>query len=167
MSNYKNYCDLKERIILFLFAFCCGVHLSGQHTLLSAGNDLVSGEAEINQSIGQIFVFPVSGSGVDISPGVQQAFEYTSTTIEDVNILRNAVSFYPNPFSGKITGKRIQSNEQTIMLDLFDSRGRFLKRYFLTRDEIVLDFSVLPSGIYFIKLSDETELLSIHKLLKS
>lgn len=67
---------------------------------------------------------------------------------DDLNLEDNLV-VYPNPTTGKIKISGIESGE-VIILDVF---GRVVKNEVIEDDKNELDLSVLPSGIYYLQIT--------------
>jgi len=75
------------------------------------------------------------------------------------------VKIYPNPTTGEL---RIDNGELRIdNVEFFDVFGRKQKSTIVNlQSEILIDISYLPAGVYFIKLSSQTETIT-QKIMKN
>ncbi|MCZ6595144.1 MAG: T9SS type A sorting domain-containing protein [Bacteroidetes bacterium] len=78
--------------------------------------------------------------------------------ISDNNYSR--VVLYPNPTQGLVT---LFSDQTITKIELLNSLGQNID---LTWDTSQIDLSKLESGIYFLRLEDETGFSEIHKIIK-
>ncbi len=77
----------------------------------------------------------------------------------DVIPVRPIITIYPNPTSGKIiiTGIDVNQYLHDNDLSLYDSLGRGI--YSFTIEGNTIDISPLPSGIYFLKIADQLNII--------
>lgn len=80
----------------------------------------------------------------------------------------NILSVYPNPFQDKIYVHLNKTNAD-FNIELVDISGKILKSYTQIPSEktFVLPTAELSSGIYFLQISNENELLEVRKLIKT
>ena len=73
---------------------------------------------------------------------------------------------YPNPFENEVYIKFVESGDYTI--ELYDYSGRLINSSLLSvnEGEIVNIPVYSQSGIYFIKVRGESELLKVMKVIK-
>ena len=70
----------------------------------------------------------------------------------------------PNPGNGSLTILFSNFNHQPHTFSLINLNGTILKEAGTTGNEVFIDKSSLPSGIYLIRISRENELLSTQKI---
>ncbi len=80
---------------------------------------------------------------------------------EKENYLTPEINLFPNPSSNILN---ITGYGKIINIDFYTSNGRLLKS--LSNSSNTVDISDLPSGIYFLKLYDDTNRNKIQKLFK-
>jgi hypothetical protein len=77
------------------------------------------------------------------------------------------LSFYPNPVASQIQVRIEGGTATTNRIGLFDMTGKLVRSFsadFVSSKEI--DVSALRSGVYYMKLEQEGEAVSVQKLLK-
>jgi hypothetical protein len=97
---------------------------------------------------------------------------YHYSTIISVNRKTDVVLVYPNPSSGNITIDFPKTCDGTYTLKYKDSLGKeFSEKAEVSSETLSYSsslFETLPSGIYFVEISDENgNLISIQKVIKS
>ncbi len=84
----------------------------------------------------------------------------TLLSVEEVVSIENAVSIYPNPIENSF---QIQTNGFVVnSANIFDINGRKIKSFQNTSN---FDISELPSGIYFVEISND-EMKTTQKIIK-
>jgi hypothetical protein len=91
------------------------------------------------------------------NPKCDKCFCHRQVSITDKNLGINHINIFPNPTTGelRITNYELRMGEP----EIFDVMGRKQKVESgkqKTDDEIVIDISHLHSGIYFLKLNNQT-----------
>lgn len=79
------------------------------------------------------------------------------------NYLENTISVYPNPFVDQVSISNPNKTEYSVIL--MNINGAILKELKSNDPSIQIDLSTQPSGIYFIKVSDEKSSIT-KKLMK-
>ncbi|HMI07965.1 MAG TPA: T9SS type A sorting domain-containing protein [Flavobacterium sp.] len=84
---------------------------------------------------------------------------------KDYEQLTPGVSFHPNPFHTQLTIDS-QSPLRNGLVKLYNLQGQLIKTYSnLTGRDATLNRGNLPSGLYFIQLSDQDKLLKTAKIM--
>jgi Secretion system C-terminal sorting domain len=89
-------------------------------------------------------------------------FETTCSLAND-EFIKNEVMFYPNPASDNVN---IKSNYNIKTLELIDMQGRMLQSKIVNETETNIDISSYVSGIYIVKVSNDTG-ERLYKLIKN
>jgi len=76
----------------------------------------------------------------------------TCTGIDDELNMEDNLVVYPNPTTGKIKISGIEKGE-VMVLDVF---GRIVKNVEIVDDKNELDLSILPSGIYYLQMTQSS-----------
>ncbi|MBN4062122.1 T9SS type A sorting domain-containing protein [Bacteroidales bacterium AH-315-I05] len=85
------------------------------------------------------------------------------TTVAENSFLKNNIRIYPNPSSQKVF---IETEEPIIHVELFNELGQTLKQIsVLDEGKISVDIVDVPTGLYFLKIYSEDEIV-VKKLLK-
>ena len=84
--------------------------------------------------------------------------------------LENAVSIYPNPFSGDLTLSIFLSNKEDVKTELYDFQGKLVKvlfngQLYEGQNTITYSNNALESGVYFIKIISNQS-VSTHRIVK-
>lgn len=87
----------------------------------------------------------------------------TLNTVDRENI-QNKVIVYPNPTSDKV----FITATQTTLSDaiLYDLNGKIIKRFTLSEHPNGLDISAFTAGIYFMHIESNSQLISVHRIIK-
>lgn len=87
------------------------------------------------------------------------------TNVEEIT--KNvSIKLWPNPVQDKLYIQLINSFQKKYYLQIVNILGEELVKYELTSSLKVLDLVNIPSGIYFIKLSDSSQNVWSYKLIK-
>lgn len=70
---------------------------------------------------------------------------------------------FPNPTFDKIT---VSFNEQNYTVKMYDISGRLMLETFVPENNVVLDLSAYPSGLYFIDIEKHEQIIYHDKLIK-
>jgi len=73
-------------------------------------------------------------------------------------------NFYPNPVKDVLHINLLDQSKKNI--SIIDVNGKVLIEYIIISNEFKIDVNQLNTGVYFIRIEDETEHLSIKKFLK-
>ncbi|MFI1744340.1 T9SS type A sorting domain-containing protein [Thalassobellus sediminis] len=108
--------------------------------------------------VAEVIIYNTSLSDVDVASvtAYLQSKYFATAGIED---FANSVDFkaYPNPTSSNITIKAKNGFTVGATLNVYDVRGRILLNKTLSSSSNVVNFSSLPSGSYFVKVSNKGE----------
>ena len=86
---------------------------------------------------------------------------YYEGYLADLPVEKNGLSVYPNPTSGEL---RVTSDElQVTRIEIFDIVGKMV---YGQAYEHTIDISFLPTGLYFLKVYDTNEQVSVIKIIK-
>lgn len=88
-------------------------------------------------------------------------FQQNTTTQIQSAIKDNLVSFYPNPVKNELNFNIENTTMQSGKIRISDVQGRLLMQKMITGNEnISMDVSTFPKGLYFYSLSNENEKIS-------
>ena len=85
-------------------------------------------------------------------------------SVEDITA--DEIKVYPNPFSNEFTVCSLQFTvEQPVTLSVYDNTGREMTREVVTTSNFKLQTSNWSSGIYFLKMNSDKEIV-LKKIVK-
>ncbi len=96
------------------------------------------------------------GFGFDYSPVVRMTIGADPTSTENVNVLANNFSVFPNPTTGQLNVQlNLENAANQATLRVFDISGRMIQQRIydnVQKENFQYDFSNLSAGTYFIQL---------------
>jgi hypothetical protein len=100
------------------------------------------------------------GSPVSIYSVVRTFTTLSGSRTSTASSIAAATELYPNPTQGTLTVATTVETETHTMLEVLDLTGRRVASRNVTletgRNELQLDLTVEPAGVYFVRLLDET-----------
>lgn len=101
-------------------------------------------------------------SAINLMIKIEGPEDTTSSSGVGVNELyRTGVNIYPNPANESFTVDGLVGKSQIQILDV---QGKLLKSYSTTDSKLVVERENLPSGVYFVKISDANT-TSLHRVM--
>ncbi len=153
---------------------CCFLGLGTTTLFAQSGNVAAGGNASgtggtVSFSIGQVFYVSPSSPSYNLVQGLQQPFEISTVTGLDQSIkgIDLLASVYPNPASETLTLKVENGKWFNLSYVLFDMAGREITRGKVESEDTKVDVSSLALGQYFLKVSEESQLVKTFQILKS
>ena len=149
-----------KKTLTFFIAFClfcfATAKLQAQtldRVALSSGG--ISSDT-INATIGEIFVFSVSESGISLDAGAQSDQNNTggmSTTVTKTEINQADMLVYPNPVQDFLNLQISGLSSETVSFQVFDVAGKLVMQHNSvgTNNLHRLQVKQLPQGNYFIQ----------------
>ena len=130
--------------------------LVGQQAILPGGGDGMGENISLYYSIGQIAQNDMAGNLVSLIEGVQQPFEISVSTLDDLTGIRVSGCMYPNPASDIVTielDTEAPLEHGALILQLLDVNGRILLEERLTEEIRQIGINHIPDGYYVIRIS--------------
>jgi hypothetical protein len=95
---------------------------------------------------------------------INETFLPSNNSINNIWIVSNSIKIYPNPVTDKVTieTSAIQTNGQLSIITL---TGQQLISRQVTELKTVIDISTLPSGVYFVRLTND-KTVQVGKFIK-
>ena len=150
-----------KKTLTFFIAFClfcfATAKLQAQNldrVAISSGG--ISSDT-INATIGEIFVFSVSESGMSLDAGAQSDQNNTGGMTTTISQSSSTVSkdmlIYPNPVQDFLNLQISGLSSETVSFQVFDAAGKLVMQYNSvgTNNLHRLQVKQLPQGNYFIK----------------
>jgi hypothetical protein len=152
-----------KKNLLMGCAILVSTYSISQENTVSTGGDGTGSGGTFSYSIGQIDYHNTSGT-LNISEGVQQPHEYYSQVgLTDLNNV--ATSIYPNPASEEIIIE-LNSYQTSLEYDLYDAKGKLVKRNSIMGLKTIVPIQELSSGTYILEISDGKQPTTTLKFIK-
>ncbi len=165
-SVHSNLTGLKLCAVLLL-----GLGLSGlqaQESINATGGNAAGSGGSASYSVGQVVYTTNTGTNGSVAQGVQQPFEISVVIgIEEANGITLQCSAYPNPTTDFLTLKVENSDNKTLLYQLFDMAGKLLQSERITGNQTSIVMSNLVPATYFVKVIQNQEELKTFKIIKN
>src|SRR3989339_119568 len=126
---------------------------SGQSVTSSAGSFFKTETGTLSWTLGECVVATYQTDEILLNQGFQQFIPILNTGIVSGNSEKE-FRIYPNPASDRIQIKPAGSpDEDPLRIELMDICGRQRLELHSSSDNITLDVSRLPDGLYFIRIT--------------
>lgn len=168
MKIYMRYKMVKVSVLIV-----CALSLGGlqaQEALLSSGGNASGKGGSVSYSVGQIVYTTISDNSESIAQGVQQPFEISIITeTEQTQSISLICSAYPNPTTDYLTlhiDGSTTDNMQLMTYQIYDIVGKLLEDKKVTENETTISMSGYVPSIYFLKVTDGTD-VKLFKIIKN
>ena len=167
-SLMKNHKIWKRKYVLFLLFGFSGFLLNAQESFPSGGGNINGNMVKVSYTFGQMFYTTFEYDTVSISEGVQQAYEiYQYAATEEYENIKMVYSLYPNPSIGLLYLEVENFTSDNFEYEIYDNNAQLIKREKIVSNETIIDLSANPAGIYFVRLTKNTQDAKIFKIVKT
>ena len=83
--------------------------------------------------------------------GIDYFFISNESVLDNIEMTKEEIRLYPNPFSNSLYIENVQSNRGILM----NLNGKILNNYLFESSSIKLDLGHLNAGIYLLKIGEE------------
>jgi len=143
---------------ILLIPFLGQAQVLDQNVIGTAGNYSESGTASLSWTIGETVVETVSDGTTALTQGFQQGNLSVTTLIEQPE-LSSTLKVYPNPVKNIL---HVETDKKGMDYQLLNISGQAVANGKLENTNQEINFSALPVGTYFLKISEE----KTHKIIK-
>ena len=154
----------KLLLLTFFLVSTCLTGLTAQYAIVPVGGDASSSGGAMSYTVGQIAYLSTTTTGGSVYEGVQQPFYIVG--IEEVSILSQFCSLFPNPSIGDVTLQMEGIPPADLNYQLYSQRGQLLATHTILTHETVIPLQHLPAGVYFLKVEDGHGDFSSFKIIK-
>jgi hypothetical protein len=84
----------------------------------------------------------------------------------DENTVTEEISVWPNPVESSCHVRIPEMNGNVVELQMFDAQGKLLQRERFEGDEIEMDFSGRPSGMYLLRIVSDGKVVTTRKVIR-
>ncbi|MEJ1224120.1 T9SS type A sorting domain-containing protein [Sediminicola sp. 1XM1-17] len=156
---------LKVYTLLLIISFFL-TDVNAQNSIVSSGGNDVGQGGSSSFSFGQVFYNTDAGAVHTVSQGVQQVYEIFILSEPETIPVSFSILTYPNPTSNNIVLDVKNITDKNLNYSLYDITGRFILTNNIKQEKTTLIMNSLPSGIYFLKVSENYTDLSTFKIIK-
>jgi Secretion system C-terminal sorting domain len=150
-----------------LFMLYSLIQLQAQQAVLVAGGNATGASGKISYSIGQTIYSSAIGSNGSSSQGVQQAFQITTLGADSFPEIALSMVAYPNPTTSLVNLKIENYNYHSLAYELYNSNGKLLENKKINSNQTAIQMESFAPAIYFIKITEENELIKTFKIIKN
>ena len=137
-------------------------------TLLSSQNGYdTSKNMVLEWTLGESSIETITEKNTIYTQGFIQPFLDSSKGI--IQIV-DEILIFPNPVKNHLNVKLLSQSNSQETIDIYNVNGRIVKQFkhsFSLYENIRLDLSDLPSGIYVIMIINATRVITSHKIIKN
>lgn len=137
----------------------------GQSSIHVASGDINENNGTINYTIGQMSYHTMSDGTYEMSEGVQHPIEIELIEVYDEQLVID-ISVFPNPVSNNLMIHVENLIPYNLSMELFDINNRIILKQNIIQHKTIISFNKYSNGVYFLKLSDKSDLLKIYKIIK-
>lgn len=141
--------------------------LQAQQTILPTGGDSKTESGSVSYSVGQIVYTSQTNENGQIIQGVQQAFEITVLSQNEINpFIDLNCSTYPNPTTDLLFLDIENSVNKNLFYSLVDLNGKLIKKSKIISNRTIIKMNDLPHASYILTVTDNKNLLKSFKIIK-
>jgi hypothetical protein len=140
--------------------------LQAQNNVDASGGEAIGSGGKVSYSVGQVFYTSNTGSNGSVADGVQQPYEISVITGVDETAIEMVMNVYPNPTTSFFSLEVKKEDLNDLEFTLFDMQGRVMENKRITTSKTTVDLEGLPIATYFLKVTDNNEIIKTFKILK-
>lgn len=156
-----------KHFILFSVLVFSSTKTQAQQNTVASGGDASGAGGNISYSLGQIDFSSSSGSGGNLSEGVQQPYVISITTGIDHPEVQLELLVYPNPTLGNIQLFIDQPDLAEMQVELTDLQGKIIQRTIILTNTTNIEMESLNAGVYFVKVLQNNREIKTFKVIKN
>lgn len=160
---------MKHRVRLFIMGslVLSGLSVKSQTAVPAAGGNGNGTGGSVSYSVGQIVYTEVTGINGSIIQGVQQPYEISVVTGNELIEIELGFSVYPNPATDFLTLKISKYNSEKYEYRLFNITGSLLQKDKVVTHETQINMQEMRSGTYFLKVISCNKEVKSFKIIKN
>ena len=143
--------------VLLLFSHTSTAQLDLSHQVISvSGKAATQGGRSYAYTVGEPFIFTLSGNNNKITQGFHQPDLYRPVSTQHPDFAEWNLEVYPNPATHEIHFRYSTEKEGLLSAQVFDMLGRLIMQDFPVNNpsDTRMDCSAWLPGVYFIQLQD-------------
>jgi hypothetical protein len=151
---------MKKVNAIFIMVIVFGMNVMAQTATVAANGNATGPGGSMSYSILQVDYFKAAG----LSNPIQSAFEISTVTGIEVSNINLDIKVYPNPVTDYVI--LTMDNTKGMQYKVFDVIGNLLYNKQVTENITNINMHV-PSGIYFISISNGNTDIKTFKVVKN
>jgi len=156
---------MKKNVTL-LFGLFAAYTIQAQDAVVASGGYAIGAGGSVSYSIGQVFYNTNTGTTGSVAQGIQQAFEIVTLSNPELTALTLSALLYPNPTTDKIVLSLTNSDLTDLSYVLYDLNGKVLSSAVVQEAETPIAMQNMPSGVYILKVNQNSAELKTFKIIK-
>ncbi|MCL9967764.1 MAG: T9SS type A sorting domain-containing protein [Aquirufa antheringensis] len=150
---------------LFLLVF--GLQTAqAQEAVITVGSDATGSAGTVAYSIGQIVYTTNTGINGIVAQGVQQPYAISIVLGIEHNSIQLYFTVYPNPTINFLTLNLGNADLSTLSFQLYDLSGKLIESRKIVSNTETIRMENLPSALYFLRVTNNSEELKTFKIIK-
>ncbi|MFN4233395.1 MAG: T9SS type A sorting domain-containing protein [Bacteroidia bacterium] len=146
---------------------CLGISASyAQQSANAAGGDASGSGGSVAFSVGQVVYTTASGTGGTANQGVQQVYQISTVGAVET-ALNLSLSAFPNPTVNNLMLQVADFNNENLLYELYDLRGKLLESSRITAYQTQINTSTLPAATYFLNVLHDDKKVQTFKIIKN
>lgn len=158
---------MKTKLLIAMMLLSFGWVLQAQNSTNATGGEATGTNGTASYTVGQLFYSSSSAANGNVTPGVQQAYEISTTLGIDEKNINLGLSVYPNPTTNFLTLKIEDSAIADYSFQLLDLHGRLLETQKVKSASTNVAMERFPKAIYLLKVSKNNQVIKIFKIIKN
>jgi len=159
-----------KKITIFLVAFLCIWRLNAQvlypDVMSCFGGSAQNATVQLTWTSGEPLYETVSNNSGILTQGFNQVL-YITTDIFDLSTETGYIlKAYPNPTQNIVNISMISDKSTKLNLKVLDLQGKTIFTLKTENNLEQIDFSNFSSGIYFLNISDNKQIIKTFKIIK-
>jgi len=154
--------------LLTLVTICISFGIYGQQVtnsiISSIGANLETENNSIEVTAGELVVSSLQGDSSYMTGGIFEGVLAVTSVFESPEY-EVKINIYPNPTSNKVT-LDFPDDLNHLSVVIFNVNGKMLRTFTEVNNNSIIDFSIFPKGIYFIKIEENNQYISSKKVIK-
>ena len=158
---------MKNIIILSIILIAGTITGLAQSNMVVSGSTTTGSNGTATYTLGQIEYKTYDGASGTVSQGMQQPFEISTWTGIDLAQIKLIAGVYPNPTFGNVILAVDKYDFTNLKYQLYDINGKIILIGKVKQNKTEIEMSSLPSASYFLKITDNKNILKTFKIIKS
>jgi len=158
------------KVFLFNFFLISGYFGFSQNNSVSSGGNATGSGGTSSFSVGQVVYTEAKGPGGSLNQGVQQPFEITTSSGDELQYIQLLMVAYPNPTSGHLLLKIEDTNHPSfkdMRYQLTDVQGKILYMKNIIGTETNIPSENLASAMYLLHVYYQNTIIKSFKIIKN
>lgn len=155
---------MKKITLVVFILFSTHLVYAQQQAIITAGGEATGSGGTSSYSIGQLVLNNSNGSG-SVSGGIQQGFEFISSTLE-LSTIQLKLALYPNPITDYVILALTDASLKNLNYSLYDILARTISKGQINESNIRISMDHLEMGTYILKVYKNNNELKTFKIIK-